>query len=240
MSVDDRMQGERSGLLARLSAAETVLGALLLLIILVGLMLVGKGLYMKAKAELSQVLLERAFDSRLAGESHVRPWPWADFDTEARIAAPRLGQSAIVLKGASGEALAFGPAWLANTPEPGEPGTAVIAAHRDTHFRWLKDVKPGDLLEVTRADGARLTFRAGEGRVAPWDRSGINAEAIGRHLALATCFPFDATERGPLRYILTAELISETQPDGTIARLDTHGMTDPATTLADAGPVKSF
>ena len=237
MSLDNRLQEPRPGLLSRLSAGETVLGALLLLIILVGLMLVGTGAYMKVKAELSQVLLERAFDARLAGDGHVRPWPWADFDTEARISAPRLGQSAIVLKGASGEALAFGPAWLVNTPQPGDPGTAVIAAHRDTHFRWLKDVRPGDLLEVTRADGAKLTFRAGEGRVAPWDRSGINAQAIGRHLVLATCFPFDATEHGPLRYILSAELIGDTGPDGTIARLSGS---DGLTTLAAAAAVKSF
>lgn len=197
----------RAGFLARLSAGETVVLAVITMIALAGALLVGKGLYMKAKAELSQVLLQRSFAAELSGETGAKPWPWADFTTEAEITAPRLGETAVVLAGASGEALAFGPAHLSNTPQPGDSGTAVIAAHRDTHFRWLKDVKPGDLLVVTRKDGRRLAFRAGEGRVARWDESGIDADAAGHNLVLATCWPFDATTRGPMRYIVTAELI---------------------------------
>lgn len=199
----------RAGFLARLGALETVVLAGILLIALAGLMLVGKGFYIKAKSELSQVLLKRSFEAQLHGETDVKPWPWADFSTEAEITAPRIGQTAIVLSGASGEALAFGPARLANTPAPGEPGTSVIAAHRDTHFRWLKDVKPGDLLVITRQDGKNLTFRAGTSRIARWDKSGINANAPGRNLVLATCWPFEATTQGPLRYIVNAELIDD-------------------------------
>lgn len=201
---------ERAGFLARLNALETVVLAGIALVALAGLMLIGKGFYMKAKAEVSQVLLKHSFEAQLQGETDVKPWPWADFSTEAEITAPRIGKTAIVLSGASGEALAFGPARLSNTPAPGELGTSVIAAHRDTHFRWLKDVKPGDLLVITRKDGTNLTFRAGSGRIARWDESGINADAPGRNLALATCWPFDATEQGPLRYIVTAELVPDT------------------------------
>lgn len=199
----------RAGFLARLNALETVVLAGILLVALAGLMLVGKGFYMKAKAEVSQVLLKRSFTAQLSGETNAKPWPWADFSTEAEITAPRIGETAVVLSGASGEALAFGPARLANTPAPGEPGTSVIAAHRDTHFRWLKDVKPGDLLVITRTDGTSLTFRAGVSRIARWDESGINADAPGRNLVLATCWPFDATEQGPLRYIVDAELVPD-------------------------------
>ncbi|MDQ0321201.1 LPXTG-site transpeptidase (sortase) family protein [Pararhizobium capsulatum DSM 1112] len=125
----------------------------------------------------------------------------------------------MVLAGASGEAVAFGPAHLSNTPQPGDSGTAVIAAHRDTYFRWLKDVKPGDLLLITRKDGRELTFRAGPGRIARWDESGINANAAGHHLALATCWPFDATARGPMRYIVSAELME----DASLAATDAGG-----------------
>jgi sortase A len=198
-----------AGFLARLNALETVVLAGILLVALAGLMLVGKGFYMKAKAEVSQALLKRSFTAQLSGETNAKPWPWADFSTEAEITAPRIGETAVVLSGASGEALAFGPARLANTPAPGEPGTSVIAAHRDTHFRWLKDVKPGDLLVITRKDGTSLTFRAGVSRIARWDESGINADAPGRNLALATCWPFDTTEQGPLRYIVDAELVPD-------------------------------
>ncbi|MEI2302326.1 class GN sortase [Ensifer sp. MJa1] len=202
----------RPGFFARLSAVETIVLAIIALIALAGLLMIGKGFYMKAKAEVSQVLLKRSFEAQLHGNPDDKPWPWADFRTTAEITAPRLNRSAVVLEGASGEALAFGPAWLTTTPLPGDEGTSVIAAHRDTHFRWLKDVTAGDLLVLTRKDGRRFLFRAGASRVARWDESGINASASGQHLALATCWPFDAIEQGPMRYIVSAELISEQPP----------------------------
>lgn len=226
MSNKQTLDG-RGGFLARLNMLETLVLAGISLVAIAGLMLVGKGFYMKTKAEVSQVLLKRSFEAQLHGETNVKPWPWADFATEAEITVPRIGKTAIVLSGASGEALAFGPARLANTPALGELGTSVIAAHRDTHFRWLKDIKPGDLLVITRKDGTNLTFRAGPGRIARWDESGINADAPGRNLALATCWPFDATEQGPLRYIVQAELVSDA-PQSKLSA------------LRRSAPVKSF
>jgi sortase A len=208
-----------SSLLPRLSAVEKAIAVAIAILAIYGAVLISDGIYIKAKAQLSQFLLARAFAAELRGED-AKPWPWADFTTEARVSAPRLGKNAIVLAGASGEALAFGPAWLTNTPQPGDEGTSVIAAHRDTHFRWLKDVKPGDAIEVTRRDGERLTFKAGEGRVVSWDNSGIDPAAQGHHLVLATCWPFGATERGPLRYIVEAELI-DTTTTGTVPTANT-------------------
>lgn len=201
----------RRPLWKRLGPMEKAIAAGIAAIAAGGLFLIADGLYIKAKAELSQVLLERSFAAELAGADNVRPWPWADFVTEAEISAPRLKRSAVVLSGASGETLAFGPALLAGTPRPGEEGTAVIAAHRDTHFAWLKDVKAGDRIEVLRRDGKRLTFIAGKARIARWDESGIDPHAFGHNLALSTCWPFDAKERGPLRYIVEASLAPDSE-----------------------------
>nr|WP_040674561.1 class GN sortase [Rhizobium grahamii] len=218
-AYDVTSEQKSRALLPRLSMVEKAIAAGIAALALYGTVLVADGVYIKAKAELSQILLKRAFAAELRGED-TKPWPWADFTTEAEVTAPRLGKHAIVLSGASGEALAFGPAWLANTPQPGDEGTSVIAAHRDTHFRWLKDVKPGDEIEVTRRDGKVLTFKAGEGRIVPWDQSGIDPAAQGRHLVLATCWPFGATERGPLRYIVEAELV-DPRPTGAISSTNT-------------------
>jgi sortase A len=200
----------RRSFFSRLSPMEKIVAFGILGLGLYGVALVSSGFYLKGKAELSQVLLKRAFAAELRGED-AKPWPWADFTTEAEVSAPRLGKTAIVLSGASGEALAFGPAWLSNTPQPGDEGTSVIAAHRDTHFRWLKDVKPGDDIEIKRRDGTVLTFKTTDARVARWDESGIDAAANGRHLVLTTCWPFDATERGPMRYIVEADLVDTIQ-----------------------------
>lgn len=173
-----------------------------------GVVLICSGLYVKAKATLSQYLLQRSFNARLAGATDSKPWPWADFTVAAMISVPRLNQSEVVLNGASGQTLAFGPALVNGTPEPGSPGTSVIAAHRDTHFAWLKDVRTGDLIVVKMPNGIDRTFRVNGSRVAEWNNNGINVSAFGTHLALATCWPFDAETPGPLRYILDADLIS--------------------------------
>jgi len=179
---------------------------LLTLLMLTGVTLAGHGIYIKAKAALSQVLLARAFDARLAGDVRAKPWPWADFTIAGRIEAPRIAQSAIVIAGASGQAMAFGPGHMLNTPDPGEEGTAVIAAHRDTHFAWLKDVAVGDTIRLTNPDGKLLEFSVTGTRIAKWNDSGINAHAYGKHLDLITCWPFDSKFHGDLRYIVETEL----------------------------------
>ena len=125
-----------------------------------GLGLLTDGLWIKAKAVVAQVLLERAFTETVVTGKPVKPWSWADTWPVARISVPRLGESAIVLKSASGQAMAFGPGHLDRTAEPGGRGTAVFAAHRDTHFAFLGDVVPGDQIVVTRGDGLMLHLRS--------------------------------------------------------------------------------
>jgi sortase A len=173
---------------------------------LAGLWLAGSGLYIHAKAALAQVLLSRAFAAEIASGAVVKPWSWADTWPVARIDAPRLGASAIVLAGGSGQALAFGPGHLERTPEAGEPGVAVYAAHRDTHFAFLGRVAPGDAIVVTRRDGAVSRFHVTHAEVVRWDASGIDPDAPGRRLALVTCWPIDSALPGPLRYVVYAEL----------------------------------
>ena len=178
------------------------------LLMITGLTLTGQGVWIKAKAIVAQVLLERAFTETVRAGRPVKAWSWADTRPVARITSPRLNQSAIVLAGGSGEAMAFGPGHLAGTPPPGDPGTAVIAAHRDTHFRFLKDLMPGDVLTVTREDGLIFRFSVAGTKVVRWDRPDIDVNAAGHNLALATCWPFEAKTRGPLRYVVNAAIIN--------------------------------
>ena len=187
------------------TAAAAILAAL-------GLVLLGQGVWIHAKALLAQILLERAFAASLANGHAVKPWSWADTWPVARIVVPRLGRSEIALAGSSGQALAFGPGHIERTPEAGESGTAVYAAHRDTSFAFLADVRIGDEIRVTRRDGKTFRFRVTGISVAPWDASGIDPDADERHLVLATCWPLDAKFSGPLRYLVHAEIASENEP----------------------------
>jgi sortase A len=174
-------------------------------LIALGTLFAGHGLYIRAKATLAQVLLEEAWTKTLATGEPTKAWSWADTWPIARITVPRLNQSAIVLREAGGEALAFGPAHVAASPMPGENGTSVIAAHRDTHFSFIKNLKPGDDIDITTANGKTIRYRMTGSTIVHAQASGIVTKGETRRLALVTCYPFDGLQRGPLRYVVFAE-----------------------------------
>jgi sortase A len=174
-----------------------------------GLVLFSQGAYIHAKALLAQVLLERAFTETIATGRETKPWSWADTWPVARIEVKRLHASAIVLAGSSGQALAFGPGHVELTPDAGERGTAVYSAHRDTHFRFLRDVVVGDEIDVTRSDGRMFRYLADASSVVRFDASGISPLSDHYELVLSTCWPFDALTPGPDRYLLHATMIGQ-------------------------------
>jgi sortase A len=173
-----------------------------------GLTLFSQGAYIHAKALLAQILLERAFTETIATGREIKPWRWADTWPVARIEVKRLRASAIVLAGSSGQALAFGPGHVELTPNAGERGVAVYAAHRDTHFSFLRYVAIGDEIDITRSDGKMFRYRADASSVVRFDNSGIDPLSPGYELVLSTCWPFDALTPGPERYLLHATMIA--------------------------------
>ncbi|WP_024509214.1 class GN sortase [Bradyrhizobium sp. ARR65] len=180
---------------------------LALLITLVGIVLLGQGAYIHAKAWVAQLLLERAFARTITTGQPTKPWSWADTWPVARIEVKRLHVSSIALAGSSGQALAFGPGHVELTPEAGERGVAVYSAHRDTHFRFLQDVVIGDEIDVTRSDGKRFRYRVDSASVVRFDASGIDPLRDGYELVLSTCWPFGALTPGPERYVVHAMLM---------------------------------
>ena len=196
---------------AKRNTSRHPLLAISLFAAIVGFVLIGQGVYIHVKALLAQVLLDRAFSQTLATGQDVKPWSWADTWPVARLVVPRLRASEIVLAGSSGQALAFGPGHVEQTPDAGEPGVAVYSAHRDTSFRFLKDVVVGDAIDITRRDGRTFQYRVTGTSVVRFDASGIDPNESGKRLVLSTCWPFDAVTSGPLRYLVHAELVEKPQ-----------------------------
>jgi sortase A len=161
-----------------------------------------------AKAIAAQILLERAFDRSVSLHQPQKPWSWADMAPIARVSVPRLGIDQIILNTGSGQSMAFGPTLLPGSSRLGEPGTAVIAAHRDTHFRFLEQVRIGDLINLETLDGTLQTYRVQRTEIVRWDRFAYVANGSVPSLALATCYPFGALAHGPLRYIVYAEQVT--------------------------------
>jgi sortase A len=188
------------------SSSGTRFAGLLLMVCLgAGLWQLGQGLYIHAKARLAQYLIADAWNKTLAGQHAVKPWPWADTWPVARILAPATGEQRYVLAGADGRAIAFGPGHMHGTPLPGMTGNSVIGGHRDTHFAFLRDLKPGDELMVQRADGAWRRYRVSEMQVVDKSAVHVARNSGDTRLTLVTCWPFDALRAGgPERYVVTA------------------------------------
>lgn len=174
---------------------------------LFGLFLLGDGLYIKAKASVAQILLERAWADTLETEQPVRPWAWIDTWPVARVSVPRLNRSAIVLHGTSGQAMAFGPGLMADAAPPGSAGLAVMSAHRDTHFRFLQDIKRGDEVQVETADGVQHRFRIIDLQVVEADQSGLTPDYDEALIALTTCWPFNTVQSGNKRFVAIGRLM---------------------------------
>lgn len=192
---------------ARAGRARWPMLAGALLIGALGLAQLGSGLWIKAKADLAQHLLERAWGKTLAGEARVKPWPWADMWPAFAITAEAHAAAYIAIEGTSGEALSFGPGWMPATPRPGEPGLSIIAAHRDTHFAFLEHIAPADIITITQPNGTALRFEVEETRIVNAQTSGLDPHTPGTRLALVTCYPFGASQQGPLRFVAIGRLV---------------------------------
>jgi sortase A len=161
--------------------------------------------YVHAKAWLGQRLLLVAWNEARAGHSAVKPWPWADTHPVARLTVPEHRVELLVLAGASGRTLAWGPGHVEGTATPGLRGNAVVTAHRDTHFAFLRDLVPGDRIVVETAAGIGRGYRVERSFVADRRALKLPADDHATTLALVTCYPFDAVDPGtPLRYAVIA------------------------------------
>jgi sortase A len=187
---------------------QRLLAALAAACLLVAFWHGGQAAYVHAKAALGQELLLRSWAVSRASGDAARPWPWADTHPVARLRAPAYDVDLLVLAGANGRTLAWGPGHVEGTAMPGARGNAVVTGHRDTHFAFLRDVQRGDVLLVESADGTTRRYRVERTFVAHRSALALPADERATTLALVTCYPFDAIDPGtPLRYAVIARAV---------------------------------
>jgi len=151
------------------------------------------------KAGLAQWLLASSWRATLAGGPPQPPWPWADTAVSAELSVPARGIRLLVLEGNSGRNLAFGPVLL-----DGSGRDRVVNGHRDTHFRFLQDLQPGDLLQLADRDGSHW-YVVRDFEVVDSRSQQLVIDPGADRLSLVTCYPFDSpVAGGPLRYVVTA------------------------------------
>jgi sortase A len=126
-----------------------------------------------------------------------------DGDLVGKLEIPRIGISVMVLQGTRDGELAAGAGHVPGTPLPGASGNVAIAAHRDTFFRNLKEIRPGDNIQLSTARGAYEYVVESMETVDPEDTRVVESRASSE-LTLITCFPFYFVGSAPKRFIVHA------------------------------------
>jgi sortase A len=126
-------------------------------------------------------------------------------NTVAKLTFPRLDSNLYVVEGVDQADLRRGPGHMPGSALPGADGNCVIAGHRDTHFRLLKDLRKGDDIVLETRGGLFLYRVKSMSIVTPQNIASIqpSTDAV---LHLITCYPFYYVGAAPKRYIVEADL----------------------------------
>jgi sortase A len=127
-------------------------------------------------------------------------------DAVARLTIPRLHADIYVVEGDGASELRKGPGHLSRSAEPGENGNCVIAGHRDTHFRVLKDIRKGDDIVLDTPAGQYL-YRVRNTKIVLPDNTASLRPTTDAVLHLITCYPFYYVGSAPKRFVVEARLV---------------------------------
>jgi len=130
-----------------------------------------------------------------------------------RIEIPRLGVSAIVLEGVDSKTLRRGVGHIPETPLPGSGGNVGLAAHRDSFFRGLKDIRKNDIIQVRTLEGD-FRYRVEWTQIVKPEDTEVLDDGPVPALTLVTCYPFYYVGSAPKRFIVHANRVAEGAQQG--------------------------
>ena len=121
----------------------------------------------------------------------------------AVLRVPKIGLEVPVLEGTSDLTLNRAVGHISGTAQPGATGNVAIAGHRDGFFRGLKELVPGDLIDLDRATETDHYVVRDISIVNPSDTATLQPNAADT-LTLVTCYPFHFVGAAPQRYVVQA------------------------------------
>ena len=127
----------------------------------------------------------------------------------AVLRIPKIRLEVPVLPGTDDRILDRAVGHVEGTAPPGTDGNSGIAGHRDGFFRGLKDIVPGDAIELDTLDGKEAYRVERTWVVDPQDVSVLDPTPT-RVLTLVTCYPFYFVGSAPRRFIVRALRVTET------------------------------
>ncbi|MCF6288733.1 MAG: class GN sortase [Proteobacteria bacterium] len=176
------------------------------LLLTVGVWYLANSGYMLAKAQLSQFLIQDAWQQTLKDKQQHKPWSWADTYPVFTITIPRLHQHSLILEGASGRNLAFSAARLKSSGMPGQAKSTIISGHRDSHFAYLQELQYGDIIMVQTPEKL-MSYQVTSLQIVDSKYQQLPIKNQDE-LVLTTCYPFDALQAGgTLRYVVNSKPI---------------------------------
>ncbi len=125
----------------------------------------------------------------------------------ALLRIPRLSLEVPVYRDISEFNLNRGAGWVQGTAGPNNDGNMAIAAHRDQHFRPLKDIAVGDVLELeslSQQSNYQVTSLSIVEPQELWPLDPTDESTV----TLITCYPFYFVGNAPLRYIVQAVVMN--------------------------------
>ena len=138
-----------------------------------------------------------------AAETPPPPAPLSEGALVGRIAIPRLDVSTIVLEGVSSATLLRGAGHIPETALPGSRGNVGIAAHRDSFFRALRDIRKNDKIRLETLEGT-FNYRVDWTLVVAPEDTAVLSDTGAPALTLVTCYPFSFVGSAPQRFIVRA------------------------------------
>jgi sortase A len=127
----------------------------------------------------------------------------AEGDIVGKLEIPRSGISVMVLQGVEEDSLRLGAGHVPGTPLPGIDGNVAVAAHRDTFFRRLEGIRPGDPIQFSTRAGTFEYVVTSTEIVEPEDTRVIESRGVPE-LTLISCYPFYYVGAAPHRFIVHA------------------------------------
>ena len=128
-----------------------------------------------------------------------------------RISIPRLKITSVVGEGVSDRMLGLAVGHIPATSLPGKPGNVGLAAHRDTLFRNLKDIRQGDEITLATLQGTYL-YRVVWFKVVSPASTSVLAPTAEETVTLVTCYPFYFVGHAPKRFVVRARKVASPQP----------------------------
>jgi sortase A len=155
-----------------------------------------------------------AFQPKKAQEERPPAPAPAKGELIGRISIPRIGVSAVVVEGVGKRTLRRGAGHIPDTAMPFQAaGNVGIAAHRDSFFRGLKDIREDDTIELTTLEGT-FRYKVEWTRIVKPTDTSVLAPTDGPALTLVTCYPFYYVGSAPKRFIVRAHRVDEGSPAG--------------------------